>query len=290
GHTAQQKQPQIHHKDRRGAAQCLRGEAAAEALEIRPPAEHRPGRQHKYRQSGDLESAGCGAGGATHQHQQRNQQPGGLAQLGEVQGVVPCGPGGDRLKQRPLDLLPQGQRLPLGQPELIEQEEQRRQQDQCRSHRQHQLALKAVGPQVPLVLPHVSPGEESDAAQDNQPHHGEIHQWVPRIAGQGDEGRARRPHQVEPGVAEGGHRMKHRVPESPEQPHLRAEPQSQQQRPRPLQDQRHRQNEAGPANDAPHLGCGDGLLHHPPLLQPDPPPGQHGDGRRRGHHTHAANL
>ena len=84
--------------------------------------------------------------------------------------------------------------------------------------------------------------------------------------------------------------MKHRVPESPEQPHLRAEPQSQQQRPCPLQDQRHRQNEAGPANDAPHLGCGDGLLHHPPLLQPDPPPGQHGDGRRRGHHTHAANL
>ena len=50
-------------------------------------------------------------------------RPGGLAQLGEVQGVVPCGPGGDRLKQRPLDLLPQGQRLPLGQPELIEQEE-----------------------------------------------------------------------------------------------------------------------------------------------------------------------
>ena len=100
----------------------------------------------------------------------------------------------------------------------------------------------------------------------------------------------RRPHQVEPGVAEGGHRMKHRVPESPEQPHLRAEPQSQQQRPRPLQDQRHRQNEAGPANDAPHLGCGDGLLHHPALLQTDLPAGKHKDGHRHGHHPHAPHL
>lgn len=204
--------------------------------------------------------------------------------------LYPAVPGGDRLKQRPLDLLPQGQRLPLGQPELIEQEEQRRQQDQCRSHRQHQLALKAVGPQVPLVLPHVSPGEESDAAQDNQPHHGEIHQWVPRIAGQGDEGRARRPHQVEPGVAEGGHRMKHRVPESPEQPHLRAEPQSQQQRPCPLQDQRHRQNEAGPANDAPTWGAEmDSCITHR-SFSPIRRPASMEMAAAAGHHTHAANL
>ena len=84
--------------------------------------------------------------------------------------------------------------------------------------------------------------------------------------------------------------MKHRVPESPEQPHLRAEPQSQQQRPRPLQDQRHRQNEAGPANDAPHLGCGDGLLHHPPLLQPDPFARKHENRHRDGDHSHSAHL
>ena len=67
-----------------------------------------------------------------------------------------------------------------------------------------------------LVLPHVSQGEEPDAAQDNQPHYGEIHQWVPRIAGQGDEGRARRPHQVEPGVAEGRDGMPVAVIDAPD--------------------------------------------------------------------------
>lgn len=84
--------------------------------------------------------------------------------------------------------------------------------------------------------------------------------------------------------------MKHRVPESPEQPHLRAEPQSQQQRPRPLQDQRHRQNEAGPANDAPTWGAEmDSCITHR-SFSPIRRPASMEMAAARGHHTHAANL
>ena len=269
--------------------QGVYGKAPAKGLQVLLPPEHRPGRQQEHRQGGDLEAAGRGARRAAHQHQQGDDHAGRPAQLGQVHGVVARRPGRHRLEQRPQDLLPQGQSVPLGQLELIAKEEQRRHQDQRGRGHQHQLALEAVGPQVPPVLPHVPPGEKADAAQDDEAHHREVHQRVPHIAGQGDEGRPRRAHQVEARVAEGGDGVEHRVP-NPPQPHLRAEPRGQQQRPGALQQQHGRQDEPGPANDAPHLGRGDGLLHHPPLLQADPPARQHGDGHGHRHHAHAADL
>ena len=143
---------------------------------------------------------------------------------------------------------------------------------------------------MPLVFPHIAPGEKADAAHHDQPHHREVHQRIAHMPGERDIGRSGLcAHQVESGVAEGGDGVEHGVPDAP-QPHLRAEPQGQQHGTSSLQQQHGRQDEPGPPDDPAHLGRRDGLLHHPALLQADPPARQHGNGHSHRHHAHAADL
>ena len=84
--------------------------------------------------------------------------------------------------------------------------------------------------------------------------------------------------------------MEHPVPNALPQAELRAEPQGQQQSPHALNDQGRAEDKARHADDAAHLGRGDGLLHHPALLEADPPSGEDEEGHGHRHHAHAADL
>ena len=84
--------------------------------------------------------------------------------------------------------------------------------------------------------------------------------------------------------------MEHRVPQAAPQAELRTKAKRQHQRAHALNGKGGLQNKARHADDAAHLGRGDGLLHDPPLLQADPLAGKHKNRHSHGDHAHAAHL
>lgn len=133
--------------------------------------------------------------------------------LSEVRSAVlkPAVPGGDGLEQAHPHPLAQGQGG-----ELVEEEPRRRRHDEHRRGDQDDLALHAVVVQAESVGADVVPGEEADAAHHDEAHDDQVHHRVGPVGGEGGVFRARRAHQVEARVAEGGDGMEHRHPDASE--------------------------------------------------------------------------
>ena len=138
------------------------------------------------------------------------------------------------------------------------------------------FALQAVGPEPETVLPEVVPGEKAQTAHEDEQRDGPPDQRVAYIAGQGGVGSAG-PHQVK--VALQKAEMEWKIPyHSPRsRPSWGQKREGQKERAGPLMSSMAFQNKAGHAYD-PHLGGGDGLLHHPALPQADSPAGAHDHG------------
>ena len=136
---------------------------------------------------------------------------------------------------------------------------------------------------------HIVPSEKAQPPHHKEQADHKVHQRVPHITCQGGEGPCL-PHQVKARVAEGGDRVKNTIPNALPQPKLGTEPQRQQQGPNGFYEKSGLENESRHPHDSAHLRGGDGLLHHPALLQTDLPAGKHKDGHRHGHHPHAPHL
>ena len=231
-----------------------------------------------------LHAAGGGAGGAAHQHQDDEDGEAAFAEGRQVGGVEAGGPGRDGLEEGRPDSLAEGR---AG--EFEEEEIEGGHEDKKHRGGQDDLALHPVFFQVEAAGPDVIPGQEADAADDNQGHDREIDDRVVHEGGQGGIGGAAA-HQVKAGVAESGDGVEQAVPEALPQAELPAEGRGHDRRAQQLEDEGHLQDEAGQADDAADLGGGDGLLHGTALLQADLLAGDQGQGHGHRHHTHAADL
>ena len=139
------------------------------------------------------------------------------------------------------------------------------------------------------MLGHIVPGEKADAANHDEGDNDQVDQRIRGIAGEGGEG-AGAALEVKTGVAEGGDGVKDAVPQPLGKAQLGDKPDGQQQGPQPLDADGAPQNPVGHLQNAAHLGGGDGLLHNPPLLEPDLPAGEHGDGHCHSDDPHTADL
>ena len=133
---------------------------------------------------------------------------------------------------------------------------------------QDHFRLHPVALEPEPVEPDVLPGQKADTAGNNQHHDYEIDGRLDRKAGQGRELRPV-PHQVEPGVAERGDRMKQAVPKALAQAEFPAEHRGQGGGSQQLNAGCRQQDEPGQPHDAPDFVGGDGVLHRPPLAQGD---------------------
>ena len=149
--------------------------------------------------------------------------------------------------------------------------------------------MHPVAPQVDAVGPHVIPGQEADAADDDQQHDGHIDDRMAGVAHQGYIGSFLCPHQIKARVAEGGDGMKHRHPYA-SCTIVMAEDRQHHQRADDLDGQRHPQDEPCQPDDAAHLRGRDGLLHGAALHERDFSAGQQRKGRCHRDHAQAADL
>ena len=136
---------------------------------------------------------------------------------------------------------------------------------------------------------HVLPCEKPDAADDDQRHDDHVDQRIVRVGGQRGVGHGTA-QQVEPGVAERGHRMKQSIPQPPDRTVFLTEHRGQQRRARQLDQHCGAQDEARQLHDAADVVGGDGLLHGAALHQADPSARNHRDDHGDGHHPPAADL
>ena len=213
----------------------------------------------------------------------------GLGHLRQIHRVKACSPGGDRLEHGRQHFLHGRQAVPLWELELVQQEEQKSKQQQSRGRDQNELALQPVFLEPEAPGGNILPGQKPQAAYHDQQHDGDVDDGVSGVAGQGGKRRLHT-HQIEAGIAERGDGMEHRVPQAAPQAELRTKAKRQHQRAHALNGKGGLQNKARHADDAAHLGRGDGLLHDPPLLQADPLAGEDKDGNGHGDHAHAAHL
>ena len=131
----------------------------------------------------------------------------------------------------------------------------------------------------------IVPDQKAKSAADHQRHQHDVQK---RLSGYGGQ-RCARTQQVEPCVAESGHRMKDRHPDAP-QPVAGTKPEQQQQSTHSLAHCRHRQDPPGQPDDAAHLQSAHRIHQHCPTVQADPPSQQHGDEDGHGHKAQTAHL
>ena len=137
-------------------------------------------------------------------------------------------------------------------------------------------------------MPDVLPGQKSDAANDNQKHHRDIHHRIAVIGGQRGKRRSGS-HQVKACVTEGRDSVEHRQPDTAGAL-LRHKYRHQRQRAQQFKQENPFQDKAGKADNAAHLRRGNRILHGTALHQRDPFARSHGDCHGDGDNAHAANL
>lgn len=97
-------------------------------------------------------------------------------------------------------------------------------------------------------------------------------------------------HQVKARITKCGDGMEHAVPDAPQEAVLGHKSDGKETGTNPLKGQGHAQDKAEQTDDTADLGRADGLLQKEAAGQPDPFPGNLGQGYGHGNHTHTANL
>ena len=150
--------------------------------------------------------------------------------------------------------------------------------------------MQAQAVEIPLAVQQVPPDQKPKTAQHDEQAEHHVQVPVRHARRHGGERPGDGAHQIEPGVAEGGYRVEHRVPQPPQKSQPGDEVKAEQQRARALHAGGGAQDEPGLPHDAAHLRRGDGFLHDPPLPQPDLAARQNGQRQRHGDHPQPADL
>lgn len=179
----------------------------------------------KYRDSGgdhdgnrgSFHTSGSGARGAADKHQKDDQHLSGLAEGCKISGIETCGSGSYRLKQSVQNPFAQRKMRKFTKEEINGWK-----QDQSCSDSKDHFALHSVFAKMPGVLFDVFPGEKTDAADYDQSHDGEVHQWLGGIGGKRGEGFSY-PQQIKTCIAESRDGVKKRIPNTFEKSKIFAE-------------------------------------------------------------------
>ena len=289
-HGGRQEQKEHHQDQGHGAQHPAVGNGPPPEGDLLPPGQPRAQGQQQHADGNGLKAARGGAGGAADEHQDDRH---GLAAVGQsalAQSVKSGGTQGDRLEQGVEPLFPQRHPAQRGGVfEFFHKKEGRAAQDQRRRDEQYHLAVYAQTPPAALGQD-ILPDEKTDAPHHDQRGGGAQDQRIAVIAGQAGEGAELSPQQVKPRVAERGDRVKHRMPDAPQQAKVRHHPDGQQRRARPLQQEGPHQGVAHHPHDPVQVVQVQGGDHDEPLGQADAPvqrKGKQGDDR---HKPQAAQL
>ena len=163
------------------------------------------GIQEENGERGRLHAAGRRTRGAADQHEDNAEEFAAVSELRVIGRIKSGGPGRHGLKEGGEDAF-----LERITGVLDQEKAGGGNQDEGQCGRKDEFGLKAVLVKVPLVLDKILPGAKAQAAQNDEAHDGQIHENASGVSGQGRVG-LRLPHEVKPGVAEGGYGMENGI-------------------------------------------------------------------------------
>ena len=164
-----QKQRQIHSQNRRGRAHGVTRDAPVKDRHVPLPAEDRKHGEDHHRHRGRLHAAGRRARRAADEHQDDHQQFVVLLQLREIRRVKPGRPGRHGLKETGQKCLRQRQ-----VPVLCQREPDAGQHDQDTGGDQHDLRLQGKTAEAETGIRNIFPDIETETADDDQRHDGDV--------------------------------------------------------------------------------------------------------------------
>ena len=282
--ASRHKQYEIHEKDREGQPDGFRRKPAAEALHVPAEAEGGRGGRQQGVEGGGLDAPCGGARPAADEHENDEHHPPSLGEGGEVHGIEARRAGGDGLEERRHDALPAGEAR-----EVEEIEEERRPGDEHHRGGEDHFRLEAAPGEAPAVGEEVRPGDEAQPAGDDEAHDGEIDDGIAGVVHEGAPG-LDDAHEVEAGIAEGGHGVKDREPHAADEAEIRDEYGSHEARPEELEAEGAPEDDTQDLHEAPQLRRRHRFLEGIALHEADVPAGKDRQHHGEGHHAHAADL